>query len=76
MESGSMLAEWALDRHPRKTGLRIAEFAECPLEPYEELLYCLRNMDEVELRRAQQKYSVQCFYHCIIIHLMYIKLYF
>lgn len=57
MESGSMLAEWALDRHPRKTGLRIAEFAECPLEPYEELLYCLRNMDEVELRRAQQKYS-------------------
>lgn len=54
-----MLAEWALDRHPRKTGLRIAELAECPLEPYKELLYCLRNMDEVELRRAQQKYSVQ-----------------
>jgi len=60
-----MLAEWALDRHPRKTGLRIAEFAECPLEPYEDLLYCLRNMDEVELRRAQQKYSVELCFYCI-----------
>lgn len=53
-----MFSEWAIDRHPKETGLRIAEFADCPLEPYEDLLYCLRNIDEVELHFAQQKYAV------------------
>jgi carboxylesterase type B len=40
--SGSMLAQWALDRDSRKHGLRIADR---PLEPYEDLLHCLRTID-------------------------------
>lgn len=57
-ESGSMLTDWALDRDARKHGLRIAELANCPLEPYADLLHCLRSMDAIELRRAQGAFSV------------------
>ena len=57
-DSGSMLSAWALDRNPRKTGLRVAELAKCPLEPYEDLLCCLRNKDEIELHTALQEYLV------------------
>ena len=57
-ESGSMLTEWALDRKGGQTGYRIAELAGCKMEPYEDLLYCLRNMDEVALHEAQRAFSV------------------
>jgi hypothetical protein len=40
-----MLAQWALDRDSRKHGLRIAEIAGCPLDPYEDLLHCLHTID-------------------------------
>ena len=53
-----MLTDWALDRNATKHGLRIAELAGCPLEPYSELLHCLRSIDPVVLRRAQGDYSV------------------
>ncbi|EFX79248.1 hypothetical protein DAPPUDRAFT_225204 [Daphnia pulex] len=56
-ESGSMLTDWALDRNATKHGYRIAELAGCPLEPYAELLHCLRSIDPVALRRAQGDYS-------------------
>jgi acetylcholinesterase len=57
-ESGSMLTDWALDRNATKHGYRIAELAGCPLEPYADLLHCLRSIDPVALRRAQGDYSV------------------
>jgi hypothetical protein len=53
-----MLTDWALDRNATKHGLRIAELAGCPLEPYADLLHCLRSIDPVDLRRAQGDYSV------------------
>jgi len=56
-ESGSMLTEWALDRKGGYTGYRIAEYAGCPMEPYEALLNCLRNIDEVALHEAQRMFS-------------------
>lgn len=56
-----MLADWALDRHPRETGLRIAELAGCPLEPESALVDCFRDMDVTTLRNAQKAYSVQNF---------------
>ena len=58
-DSGSMLSAWALDRNPRKTGLRVAELAKCPLEPYEDLLYCLRN--KVKLNYTQHYKNIWYF---------------
>jgi len=51
--SGSMLADWALDRDARRHGLRIAELAGCPLEPENELVQCLRTVDAQTLLRAE-----------------------
>lgn len=56
-----MLADWALDRNASKHGYRIAELTGCPLEPYADLLHCLRTIDAVELRRAQGTFSVSTF---------------
>ncbi|KZS07851.1 Carboxylic ester hydrolase [Daphnia magna] len=56
-ESGSMLTDWALDRNASKHGYRIAELTGCPLEPYADLLHCLRTIDPLELRRAQSSFS-------------------
>jgi len=54
-ESGSTLPEWALDRDPKvaeEPCRRIAELAGCPLEPYKDLLHCLRNIPAEELTAA------------------------
>ena len=53
-----MLADWALDRDDVKHGMRIAELTGCPLDPYEELLHCLRTIDPLALRSAQKTFSV------------------
>ena len=58
-QAGSILAEWALDRNPRPTGLTIAEYAGCPLEPYSDLLDCLRNVPAQILLDAQGRQSVR-----------------
>lgn len=59
-ESGSVLAEWALDRDGRgkAASLQIAEIAGCPLEPYSALLECVRTIDGAELTQAYAKYQV------------------
>ncbi|XP_032791458.2 cholinesterase 1 [Daphnia magna] len=58
-ESGSVLAEWALDRDGRGkvASLQIAEMAGCPLEPYQDLLTCVQNIDPLVLDRAYQDYA-------------------
>lgn len=63
-ESGSVLAEWALDRNGqgRVASLRIAEIAGCPLKPYEDLLNCVRNVDAGELTRAYGQYMVYFYF--------------
>ena len=57
-QSGSMLADWALDRQARKHGLRIAELTGCPMEPYSAQLDCLRNVDVEVLVRAESQANV------------------
>lgn len=59
-ESGTVLAEWALDRDGRgKAGsLQIAQIAGCPLDPYEELLSCVQNVDAAVLTSAYGEYAV------------------
>jgi len=52
-----MLADWALDRHARKTGLRIAELAGCSSPDESETVECLRNLDPIALHNAQKQYS-------------------
>lgn len=72
-ESGSVLAEWALDRNGRgkEASLKIAEMSGCPVEPYEDLLTCVRNVDAEIITRAYQDYSVrfQTFYYNLLIWL-------
>jgi hypothetical protein len=53
-ESGSVLAEWALDRDGRgkEASLKIAEMSGCPVEPYEDLLTCVQNVDAEILTQA------------------------
>ena len=60
-ESGSVLAEWALDRDGRgkAASLQIAEIAGCPVTPYAQLLDCVRNVDPAVLTDAYQQYSVR-----------------
>ena len=60
-ESGSVLAEWAIDRDGRgkAASLTIAEYAGCPLEPYENLLECVRTVDSQVLCEAYRQYSVR-----------------
>ena len=53
-----MLTDWALDRKGRESGLIIAKYAGCPLEPYRDLLECLRTVDVQTLRQAQRRLSV------------------
>ena len=53
-----MLTDWALDRNASKHGMRIAELAGCPLDPYPDLLHCLRTIDPIALRSAQGDFSV------------------
>lgn len=59
-ESGSVLAEWALDRDGRGkvASVAIAEIAGCPVEPYEEMLSCVQTVDAGILSDAYQNYSV------------------
>ena len=60
-ESGSVLAEWALDRDPKvaeEPCRRVAEIAGCPLEPYEDLIYCLRNIPAKKLVKAFSAFVV------------------
>ncbi|XP_046648524.1 bile salt-activated lipase-like [Daphnia pulicaria] len=52
-----MLADWAVDRNSTKHGYVIAELAGCPLEPYADLLHCLRSVDVKTLRDAQYYFS-------------------
>ena len=59
-ESGSVLAEWALDRDGRGkvASVKIAEIAGCPVEPYQELLTCVQNVDAKVLTQAYMEYAV------------------
>lgn len=59
-ESGSVLAEWALDREGRgkAASLKIAEMAGCPVEPYQEMLTCVQNVDAKILTQAYLDYAV------------------
>lgn len=57
-ESGSILTDWAIDRDQITSGRKISEYAGCPLEPYHELVDCLRNVDVKTLMDAQGRYSV------------------
>ena len=57
-QSGSMLSDWACDRNASAHGRRIAEIAGCPLEPYETLLDCLRNINPQALADAQRVFEV------------------
>lgn len=63
-ESGSILAEWALDRDDRGkiASMEIAKRAGCQLEPYESLLECVRTVDAKALIEAYQEYRVCNFY--------------
>lgn len=60
-ESGSVLAEWAVDRDGRgkKASIRVAEIAGCDITNYEAMLYCVRNMDARELTEAYKAYRVR-----------------
>jgi hypothetical protein len=53
--------EWAIDRDGRgkKASMRIAELAGCPLEPYDKLLSCVRNMNGEYLTSAYKFYQVR-----------------
>ena len=53
-----MLSDWALDRNASAHGYRIAELAGCPLTPYQDLLYCLRNAEPTTLSTAQKQFEV------------------
>lgn len=59
-ESGSVLAEWAVDRDGRgkKASMRVAEIAGCPLDPYEDLLDCVRTIDAQALIDAYGQFRV------------------
>lgn len=57
-ESGSMLADWALDRNARRTGLRIAELAGCLFPDEKDTVECLRSLDAIALHNAQKQFSV------------------
>lgn len=60
-ESGSVLAEWAIDRDGRgkEASLQVAQIAGCPLDPYEDLLTCVQNIDAQLLVDAYGVYSVR-----------------
>ena len=62
-ESGSVLAEWAIDRDGRGkvASIRIAEIAGCPTTPYQSMLSCVQNIDAAVLTEAYAKYSVSFF---------------
>ena len=66
-ESGSVLAEWAVDRDGRgkKASTRVAEIAGCPLEPYSELLNCVRHLDAQNLTDAYGEFRVRQFHYLI-----------
>ena len=59
-ESGSVLAEWAVDRdgQGKKGSIRVAELAGCPIESYPELLSCVQNLDATDLTLAYGVYRV------------------
>ena len=57
-QSGSMLSDWALDRNASAHGYRIAELANCPTSPYDELISCLRNAPAEALAEAQYRFEV------------------
>jgi hypothetical protein len=54
------LAEWALDRDGRgkEASVKIAEIAGCPVEPYQDLLTCVQNVDAKVLTQAYLAYAV------------------
>ena len=58
-----MLTEWADDKKALEHGLSISKYAGCPLEPYEDLLNCLRNANVSTLLQAFRTYNVsECLY--------------
>ena len=61
-QSGSALADWALDRDGRRHGLRIAELAGCPVANQTELVHCLRTVDAPTLLRAEGRANVCRFF--------------
>ncbi|XP_045023594.1 LOW QUALITY PROTEIN: acetylcholinesterase [Daphnia magna] len=60
-ESGSVLAEWALDRDGRgkAASLKIAEMSGCPLEPYQDLLTCVQNVDAKTITQAYLDFAAE-----------------
>jgi len=60
-----LVIEWAIDRDGRgkKASMRIAELAGCPLEPYDKLLNCVRNMNGEYLTSAYKYYQVRNNFH-------------
>jgi hypothetical protein len=65
-----MLADWAVDRNSTKHGYLIAELAGCPLEPYADLLHCLRSIDVRTLTDAQLEFMVFSIFFGIVILLV------
>jgi len=63
-ESGSVLAAWAFNRDPKEaeeTCRKLAKLAGCPLEPYEDLIHCLRN---IPARKIVKTFSeIQVFFN-------------
>ena len=48
----------AIDSDGKTPSTRIAEIAECPLEPYSDLLQCLRTIDAAKLIEAYKTFWV------------------
>ena len=71
-ESGSVLAEWALTQNMESIEepcKKFAEFTGCPLEPYEDLLHCLRNIPAENLIKAYRQFkvfSILCLNHLLL----------
>lgn len=65
-----MLADWAVDRNSTKHGYLIAELAGCPLEPYADLLHCLRSIDVRTLTDAQLEFMVFSLLFRVVIFLV------
>ena len=61
-QSGAMLTGWALDTDPVTHSTRIAELANCPLEPYADLLDCLQNLPSKDLMNAYYAFEVMALY--------------
>jgi len=52
-QSGSMLADWALDARALQNGRSIVEETGCPMEPKEDMVACLRTIPAQQLIQAE-----------------------